>query len=616
MPNQQVAKKLKNTYRLVSETAVAATEAKEAAFKKKPKSFMLKDPVVVFSSASGSGGLDMIGGAWQLLSAHDSAPSIATATSDSEDETTTPVCAHTSKTAAVAAEDPATRDSHMDAAVAHMSPLHRIHMVTQSQSQSSQDKIANEPVATTTFAECVNQSLDLQRSCISPKDSSPPEVQRIRCIISEKEVEPPDLELPDWEDVSEKEEAPEDTEVAKTDIEKEEKGEEPSNAGCGPLILRSRGRSRKRERSREISVSGERSRVKSRRKNWSTCTQIVHAGLDASLVRRPASNASPNDWVRLRPAGPLPACVGTMNFMMASWVIGKQVKLREFCQKLKDAPFDVVLLTLTKAICSDSVIWRYLQALVVGGTGERRAPNPSVSAVLDGKVVLCLKDSVWMVVNRAKVSDCHFAEGCYRSRGKACPLFFGELHLTMKTTRQRMPRISIGVICIQAKVYQHERRMLAHWIVENRIAVLGGCWGWGQDTARFVRDLAVEAGAVGNGPCAQQMLKLNNRSREWETVTHPSYFLLFGCYRQITWYDPAGPGDFVMGRDVEAELIPLKNAPSWNLNQVGSAHVPELGNIKMKDPDFERWCTGSFQTCVWMGTSTPSYKSQLLSLNR
>ena len=204
--------------------------------------------------------------------------------------------------------------------------------------------------------------------------------------------------------------------------------------------------------------------------------------------------------------------------MIASWVIGKHVKLMEFCQKLKEAPFDVVLLTLTNAMRSSSVIWKYLQALVVGGTGERRMPNRGVAvAVLEGKVVLCLKDSVWMVVNRAKVRSCHFAEGYYRSCGKSCPLFFGELKLVMKTTRQRMEHITIGVISIQGKVSGHERRMLAHWIVENRIAILGGFWG--TNTAGFVKELAVEAGAVNNGPCSQQLL---NRSRELEAYTHPS----------------------------------------------------------------------------------------------
>ena len=139
--------------------------------------------------------------------------------------------------------------------------------------------------------------------------------------------------------------------------------------------------------------------------------------------------------------------------MMASWVIGKNVKLMEFCQKLKESPFDVVLLTLTNAISSESVIWKYLQSLERGTNSERRAPGPHVAAVLDGKAVLCLKDSLWMMVNRAKVSDCLLAEGSYRSRGKSCPLVFGELQLTMKTTRQRMEHINIGVISIHGKVY-------------------------------------------------------------------------------------------------------------------------------------------------------------------
>ena len=263
VPNQ-VVKKLKNTSRKDSAEhfalAVAVTEAREAAYQRKPKAFMIKEPVVVFSSASGSAELDMPHGAWQLLSDNDS-------TSDSEEETTTPVCADTSQPAAVA-EDPATRDTHMDPEVAHM--------VTCLQRLGGQYKTANEPVATSTFAECVQQSLDLQ-----------------------KEAEPQLPVLSDREEPSEKEEAPEAVEVAKTELDEEDPENESPNEGRGPPTLRSRGRSRKRERSRETSVSIERIRVKCRPKNWSTCTQIVHAGLDASLVRRPASNASPTDCTAL-----------------------------------------------------------------------------------------------------------------------------------------------------------------------------------------------------------------------------------------------------------------------------------------------------------------------------
>ena len=129
-----------------------------------------------------------------------------------------------------------------------------------------------------------------------------------------------------------------------------------------------------------------------------------------------------------------------------------------------------------------------------------------------------------------------------------------------------------------------------------------------------MRELAIEAGAVGNGQCSQQLLIHNTRSRELEPRTHPSYMLMLVPYRQISWHHPAvGEKYFDMGRDVEAELIPVKEVPVWPLNEEGSANVPNLGNIKMKDPDFEKWCTGSFQTCVWIGTSTPSIRLQLKS---
>ena len=74
--------------------------------------------------------------------------------------------------------------------------------------------------------------------------------------------------------------------------------------------------------------------------------------------------------------------------MMASWVIGKNVKLMEFCQKLKESPFDVVLLTLTNAMRSSSVIWKYLQASVLDGQSERRAPGPHRGPGWESGVVL------------------------------------------------------------------------------------------------------------------------------------------------------------------------------------------------------------------------------------
>ena len=112
------------------------------------------------------------------------------------------------------------------------------------------------------------------------------------------------------------------------------------------------------------------------------------------------------------------------------------------------------------------------------------------------------------------MSSCHFVQGAYRSRCSSYPLVFGELRLHMQTTRQRVEHINVGVISINGKVHQRERKMLGQWIVMSRIAVLGGFCG--KNTGNCVRELAMEAGALGNGPCSQQLLIQNNRVREWE----------------------------------------------------------------------------------------------------
>ena len=58
------------------------------------------------------------------------------------------------------------------------------------------------------------------------------------------------------------------------------------------------------------------------------------------------------------------------------------------------------------------------------------------------------------------------------------------------------------------------------------------------------------------------------------------------------------------------DMIPLDSIPCWRWNDLGSAFVPNHGNAKMKPVDFERWFPHSFQTCVWLGTATPSHNSQ------
>ena len=63
--------------------------------------------------------------------------------------------------------------------------------------------------------------------------------------------------------------------------------------------------------------------------------------------------------------------------------------------------------------------------------------------------------------------------------------------------------------------------------------------------------------------------------------------------------------------DFEAHLVSFREMPSWTQNDKGSALVHNLGTLKMKNVCWDRWCPHVHQTCVWMGTSTPSRKPQL-----
>ena len=100
---------------------------------------------------------------------------------------------------------------------------------------------------------------------------------------------------------------------------------------------------------------------------------------------------------------------------------------------------------------------------------------------------------------------------------------------------------------------------------------------------------------------------------------HPSFWLFFGYYRQITVpeTDPEvsreGPW---LGPDIRRDLIPLEQVPQWKRNDVGSAFLRNVCHIKMKPPDFGRWFDGCFQTCLWLGTATPSLSSQMKGYNR
>ena len=73
---------------------------------------------------------------------------------------------------------------------------------------------------------------------------------------------------------------------------------------------------------------------------------------------------------------------------------------------------------------------------------------------------------------------------------------------------------------------------------------------------------------------------------------------------------PRLPESSPLGGDIMKELIPESELPDWPDNDMGSSSVPALQIIKMKDPDFAKWCPYTFQTTMWVGTATPSKRSQ------
>ena len=146
--------------------------------------------------------------------------------------------------------------------------------------------------------------------------------------------------------------------------------------------------------------------------------------------------------------------------------------------------------------------------------------------------------------------------------------------------------------------------------MSDRLAALTGWFG---DNKHFVEEVAEKTNAIGCEPFAQWLNVYKKDTREWRTFTMPNYFLLFGYYRKISVpheHNVVVPKGWKFGLDLWNGTILQDILPRWARNDVGSPFVPHHGAIKMKDVDFTRWVGNIFQTCLWMGTSTPSKSSQ------
>ena len=127
-----------------------------------------------------------------------------------------------------------------------------------------------------------------------------------------------------------------------------------------------------------------------------------------------------------------------------------------------------------------------------------------------------------------------------------------------------------------------------------------------------MNDLATQTKAICWTPMYQCLRATN------ESWAHPTFFLFFAYYRNISvpQHDAEVSDAVWLGDDIWDDMLRMEAMPCWEANDHGNGLLQNLGHIKMKPQDFSRWCDGCFQTCIWLGTPTPSKKSQQNTLAR
>ena len=346
-----------------------------------------------------------------------------------------------------------------------------------------------------------------------------------------------------------------------------------------------------------------------------TTTLSQHDGLDRNLIPRAAMSSLPDDEL-----APAVDC----NLMLSQWVLGKQCDARDFANKIRDCPMDVVCVALTKSVGSRDAIFKFLEHLAHGTQKDdallqpqsRLTPNDEfqVSEVLREKIVLHLRPGVWIVVNRCKVKKVSFIENGYRSGGNLSNVSFGHVTLHMNRSRQRMPEINIGVLNAHKAVTPIEKAVLWQWLAVRKIAVLCSFYPKGPNAQSLASSLGAH-GAVGCGPCLQEVVHEPCSRGNIETKTHPSYITCYGYCHKMKWPEQAAyASKLFLGSDLSKELVTARvlggtlasGLPSWKENWLGRNTVPHLGSIKQKMQNMSMWCRYSFQNCVWLGQAIPS----------
>ena len=224
-----------------------------------------------------------------------------------------------------------------------------------------------------------------------------------------------------------------------------------------------------------------------------------------------------------------------------------------------------------------------------------------------------LWDGCFIVINRNKVNDVDMemweVRNFHPGDIRACGAHLATVKLSFNVNRQRMTEMKVGVLrVIQPQLSFQDEEDLVEWIIRSRVSVVTGYFG---RNAPQLRNVAIRTGAIYSQPAAQYVYWGEPRIHQ-RILTHPSFYMCFGHFRDFKMQDPTEiPPQWRFGEDLQQELIDVDDVPRWPENWDGNPMVHNLGLIKTKKIDFRkgRWIYNVMQTCIWLGTSQPAHSS-------
>ena len=316
---------------------------------------------------------------------------------------------------------------------------------------------------------------------------------------------------------------------------------------------------------------------------------------------------------------PLPASVGIGNLMIATWAIGRDCKPADLADKLASAPWDLIVLPMSSAVSENDEIHKYLIELnKIDSLRNSRFNDPWLllaadTDVLQEKTIRRLSPTMFIALHKAKCKTAIFTAFHPRSRGHDGGVHFGTLKLTLEVDKQRMDGVKVGIVDVRAEVTPDDVHAVVAWAVLGRHDMMTGFFGNYTNTPAFVTELATRSNAISFTPMYQSIRGPHG------ALVHPTWWIFYAYYKKIQ--TPEFPAEVSentlnLGQDIWDDMLPWDTTPVWALNHWGSPWIRHIGTIKMKKPDWSKWFDGCFQTVMWLGTATPSHRSQAKQAER